>query len=31
MLAFATRQEMETLCSGYHAPHVLEEFQLGAI
>lgn len=29
-LAFAARQEMEALCSGYHAPHVPEEFQLGA-
>ncbi|MBS1161900.1 MAG: hypothetical protein H6R15_4319 [Proteobacteria bacterium] len=29
-LAFAARQEMESLCSGYHAPHVPEEFQLGA-
>lgn len=30
MLAFAARQEMEALCSGYHAPHVPEAFQLGA-
>jgi len=30
MLAFAARQAMEALCSGYHAPHVPEEFQLGA-
>lgn len=29
-LAFAARQEMEALCSGYHAPHVPEEFQMGA-
>jgi transcriptional regulator with XRE-family HTH domain len=29
-LAFAARQEMEMLCSGYHAPHVPEAFQLGA-
>ncbi len=30
MLAFAARQAMEALCSGYHAPHVPEKFQLGA-
>jgi len=28
--AIAARQEMETLCDGYHAPHVPEAFQLGA-
>ena len=29
-LAFAARQQMETLCSGYHAPDVPEAFRLGA-
>jgi hypothetical protein len=28
--AIAARQEMETLCSGYHAPHVPEAFLMGA-
>jgi len=31
ILAFTMRQKMEALCNGYHAPHVPEEFQLGAI
>jgi hypothetical protein len=29
-LAIAARQEMETMCSGYHAPHVPEAFLMAA-